>query len=493
MRVFSWLSLFCAVLPVSIVAETLSLTDIVKALPRCAVTCLTTALANSTCSPTDQQCICTNVPLNTQVNVCVLTHCTVKESLTTKNVTSVACNAPVRDKRNLYNWISNSFVIASWVAYLLRITSRFISDTNLWWDDYMATVVMIIGIPSSVINVQGLTANGLGKDIWTLDFKSISDMVRFFYAAEILYFAQVSFVKISILFFFLRLFPERKIRAAIWATIILNGIILVLFDMLAAFQCHPISFYWERWDNEHFGTCLNINILAFTSAGQSIVMDIWILILPLTQLYDLNLHWKKKAGVGAMLGIGILVTIVSVLRLRWLVNFANTQNPTWDYIQVGYWSTIEICVGIICSSMPALRLFLVRVFPRFAGTSHNSTNHSKSLGYGPSNRQSSIPKIQFHNAYKRGNSHTGSSGIAMKKTFEVVSNHRGLGYGTEIGEEDGTELVNRPGTKNSEQRPSYDHLGDHLSPNLSPNLDRKGSARSVNEGEVIRPRSRDWV
>lgn len=85
-----------------------------------------------------------------------------------------------------------------------------------------------------------------------------------------------------------------------------NIMILAIFDALAAFQCRPVSFYWKRWDNEHDGQCLNINALAFTSAGVSIVMDIWMLILPLTQLYNLKLHWKKKLGVAAMLGIGIL-------------------------------------------------------------------------------------------------------------------------------------------------------------------------------------------
>lgn len=133
-----------------------------------------------------------------------------------------------------------------------------------------------------------------------------TDQFQWFYAAEILYFAQVNLIKVSILFFFLRLFPERKIRWTIWGTIIANLLIFIIIDLLAALQCRPISFYWKRWDGEHSGKCLNINALAFSSAGVSIVMDIWMLILPLTQLYDLNLHWKKKIGVAAMLSIGIM-------------------------------------------------------------------------------------------------------------------------------------------------------------------------------------------
>lgn len=69
----------------------------------------------------------------------------------------------------------------------------------------------------------------------------------------------------------------------------------------------------------------------------------------------------------------------------------------------------------------------------------------------------------------------------------MVSSHRVMGFDKDIGEEDGTELVTRPGK--SEQRPSYDNAGDHL----SPDLDQKSSARSVNEGELMSPKSSDWV
>jgi hypothetical protein len=63
------------------------------------------------------------------------------------------------------------------------------------------------------------------------------------------------------------------------------------------------------------------------------------------------------------------ITIVSILRLKSLVTFgADSMNPTWDFLNVGVWSTVEINVGIICICMPSLRLFLVRLFPRLLGT-----------------------------------------------------------------------------------------------------------------------------
>jgi hypothetical protein len=39
-----------------------------------------------------------------------------------------------------------------------------------------------------------------------------------------------------------------------------------------------------------------------------------------------------------------------------------------DYVTIGYWSTIEVHVGIICACMPAIRQLLQHVFPRTLGS-----------------------------------------------------------------------------------------------------------------------------
>lgn len=66
------------------------------------------------------------------------------------------------------------------------------------------------------------------------------------------------------------------------------------------------------------------------------------------------------------------VTVVSVLRLQSLINFANSTNPTWDNWIVGWWSTIEVNVGMICTCLPTVRLILVRAAPRIFSTNMSS-------------------------------------------------------------------------------------------------------------------------
>jgi hypothetical protein len=46
-----------------------------------------------------------------------------------------------------------------------------------------------------------------------------------------------------------------------------------------------------------------------------------------------------------------------------MIQFANSHNVTWDYTAIGYWSTLEVHVGIIIACLPAVRSLQRRVFP----------------------------------------------------------------------------------------------------------------------------------
>jgi hypothetical protein len=79
------------------------------------------------------------------------------------------------------------------------------------------------------------------------------------------------------------------------------------------------------------------------------------------------------------------VTIVSILRLKYLIQFAHTDNVTWDYLPVGYWSAVETHVGVMVACAPAIRSlqFQIRekLFPKPATVSsyyEDTKNSSKS-------------------------------------------------------------------------------------------------------------------
>ncbi|KAF2199568.1 CFEM domain-containing protein [Delitschia confertaspora ATCC 74209] len=370
------------------VAAQRSLESALTELPACALKCLSSGISQSPCAVTDETCICSNQHLMDTVTSCVKKACTVKQSLITKNLTATTCGAPIRDRSGVYNTTSVVLGVISAICVFLRLVYKLaFTVTELGWDDCFIVVTLFVGIPSTIMNVQLATPNGLGKDIWTLPYFKVTNFLETLYVMEVLYFAQVPLLKLSLLFFYQRIFPGRPVRRLIWATIALNSLYGVVFIIVAIFQCQPISFYWTSWDGEHTGQCININALSWANAVISIVLDIWMLAIPLSQLIHLKLAWKKKVQVSMMFCTGIFVTIVSILRLQSLVHFGKSTNPTWDQYSVMLWSTVEINVGIMCACMPAIRVMLVRIFPTFLGSSRHATEPTGDAYYAQKSQQ----------------------------------------------------------------------------------------------------------
>lgn len=126
------------------------------------------------------------------------------------------------------------------------------------------------------------------------------------YVNEVLYFTEVFAVKLSILAFYLRIFPHATMRKLLWGTISLSTVLIIVFDLVTIFQCKPISHKWAGWNGDQPGRCLSINAVTWAIAAASIVLDFWMLALPLSQLKKLQLHWKKKVGVAMMFSVGML-------------------------------------------------------------------------------------------------------------------------------------------------------------------------------------------
>lgn len=306
-----------------------------------------------------------------------------------KNISSSNCGSPVRDRGHSYVVLSNVMVTIAGVFVAVRFGFKIlVARLDISYDDWTVLATLFASIPSAIITVYGTVKNGLGKDIWTLRPEEITDMLRYFYAMASLYFTQVTLLKLSLTFFYIRVFPSTGVQRLLWGTVVFVTLWGIMFVLIAIFQCRPINYFWTKWDGQHQGSCLNINAITESHAGISIVLDFWILGIPLWQLWGLKLHWKKKVGVALMFCVGTFVTIVSILRLRALVSFAASSNASWEFFDVSVWSSIEICVGIMCACLPTIRLLLVKLFPVLSGSSARSRN--KYYNYGSGNELRNI-------------------------------------------------------------------------------------------------------
>lgn len=192
------------------------------------------------------------------------------------------------------------------VVIIFRLSYRLWAGLGWGMDDWFILVTGVICAPNIGIGIHGTLANGLGRDVWTLQFEQITKFGFYFYLQAVMYFAEVALLKMSILFFYLRIFSEVKIRRVLYGTLIINAMSGIAYVFASIFQCWPISYNWTRWDQQHEGKCVDITALTWSNAIVSIVFDFWMLAIPLSQLRKLKLHWKRKIGVGLMFGVGTL-------------------------------------------------------------------------------------------------------------------------------------------------------------------------------------------
>lgn len=223
-----------------------------------------------------------------------------------KKLTTEGCNEPIRDKNATYITVSNVLGIISALFIIQRFAFKLWAKQDFGLDDWFALATIISGAPSTIINTYGVGANGIGRDGWTLSFDQLYNFGMYFYIEEVLYFLQIAMVKLALLFFFLRIFPAPMVRRLLWGTVGLVVLYAVVFVFIGIFTCSPISYFWTKWDQEHTGTCLDINVIAWSNAGVGIAIDCWMLAIPLWQLKGLKMHWKKKLSVAAMFLLGTL-------------------------------------------------------------------------------------------------------------------------------------------------------------------------------------------
>src|SRR4051812_45023327 len=83
----------------------------------------------------------------------------------------------------------------------------------------------------------GLVLNGFGQHTFWLSAEQVIAGKKFFYVVELFYMISITLTKLALLLFFLRIFPDHRLRQAIW----ISGVFVLLSNfsifMALSFQC----------------------------------------------------------------------------------------------------------------------------------------------------------------------------------------------------------------------------------------------------------------
>ncbi|KAK1558151.1 CFEM domain-containing protein [Colletotrichum navitas] len=341
-------------------------------IPSCASSCASHEIAYSNCSVTDQDCLCHDTAYATKVQACVLQNCTVKEALVARNQSSTACRVPITEPAHVYQWFPGVLFALPTFLMIGRLANKWLHISPWGWDDssiVAAYLILAAFLPASVFALRA----GAGRDIWTLDPDQITDLLLIVYIFGLLYFFGLAFIKMSIIFLYFRIFPDEKFRKVLWATQVFNLLLLISFAAGQLALCQPLNFVWVGWTKEFPGKCFDRNGFIIAHGAINVALDLWMLALPLTQLYGLHMQRRKKLGVMFMFSLGAFLTAVSAYRIKVVLEFATSLNFSADSLGTSLWSHIELCTGVVVACLPSARQLWMRGIPNIVRRTPKTT------------------------------------------------------------------------------------------------------------------------
>ncbi|OTB08679.1 hypothetical protein M426DRAFT_18767 [Hypoxylon sp. CI-4A] len=202
-------------------------------------------------------------------------------------------------------------------------------------------------------------------------------------------------IKLAFLVFYLRLFsPIAYVRWMIWAGIgVLTAIcvVFVVFDFVA---CSP----WPGENGDWLAPSLldrcDLTVHPITaSAFFGIIADFYILFIPLHRIPRLSLSRKKKIGMILIFLTGLLATSAGIINLviRSDIRIFDRSDFTWTVVPVYATNISEICIGLVCHSLPVVSVLFVGPFTTLSKYVNSWVEKWRRPHQSPSDSSSDLP------------------------------------------------------------------------------------------------------
>ncbi|KFY88374.1 hypothetical protein V500_06373 [Pseudogymnoascus sp. VKM F-4518 (FW-2643)] len=252
--------------------------------------------------------------------------------------------------------ISIITIVLAGITVGARISTRLIRGAafQLWWDDYSILFGLILSIILAITEIEAVV-NGYGEHAEDLGPDQAAVALKWFYLAQIFYKLVVTFNKLSLLLFYLRIFPSKTFRLLTWIGLAVVGATGITFIAGTIWQCHPLPYFWDR--RIKGGQCIRSAPWWQSYSAIQIATDVFILVLPIPSLASLSLKFRHKLALIGVFALGGFVCIATIIRLTTLASSAG-GDATYNPIPATNWSVIEANVGLICACLPSLKPFL---------------------------------------------------------------------------------------------------------------------------------------
>ncbi|KAL1961168.1 hypothetical protein VTO42DRAFT_3113 [Malbranchea cinnamomea] len=278
--------------------------------------------------------------------------------------------------------VAIAFSIIPTIAVVLRLLARYVASRPLDASDYCIIVACILAVGLESVSITGVFHGGIGYGhttdiILEYGMGPVTKLLKLIIPLQFLWALSLSFVKISILLLYSKVFAVRFVILTARGAMAFITAWAIATILAGCFICRPFAF---NWDQTIPGGRCGDQVLSFTITGVfNLVTDVLVLCLPLPYLYKLQMRLYKKIVLIGVFSIGLLTCVVSAIRIHTLssMDFADI---TYSIPPANIFSGLEPSVGVTLACIPLLRPLLRFAKYSSSGTPMYPTNGSKSLG-----------------------------------------------------------------------------------------------------------------
>ncbi|OJK02335.1 hypothetical protein ASPACDRAFT_41160 [Aspergillus aculeatus ATCC 16872] len=245
----------------------------------------------------------------------------------------------------------------------------------------LSDYVLIFGFLATiglVVAMYDTYAHGYGMTTSHFTLGDLNESWKLFAPTEILWNAGTTSIRISMMLFYQQLF--HPVRTFCKLTMVLIGINIANFItvfIIALSICQPMSYVFLRVGKGHCG-----NAMAYETytAASAILFDGLVVVLPMPLLWRLQIKTSKKWGLSLVLGLGVVVCTLTVVRLIasyvYMADDLPKQNALVDFI-----TGLEPTLGILIACLPFLPQVSSRLRRRYNSTFGSQATGSKDTSH----------------------------------------------------------------------------------------------------------------
>ncbi|KAH8660195.1 hypothetical protein BX600DRAFT_467390 [Xylariales sp. PMI_506] len=265
--------------------------------------------------------------------------------------------------------LSIIFVTLASVIVILRLVSRHYYRAGLKVDDALIVAATFLAI-AMTITYNEEAANGFGLHTSQVSSSHQTAAFKYFFAAQIIYKVAACLTKLSIAFLYLRIFPTRKFRIAVFVVVGITIAYTLAAVLVTVFSCNPIE---KAWAKSMDGVCLNSRAIWYSTSIMTILTDLMIIALPIFEIRKLHLPTIKKVMLSGLFSLGLFVIACTIIRMISVSPQTTASDQIYYQATSNSWTFVETDVAIMCACLPTLRIPLTKQFRKLLGLHKSST------------------------------------------------------------------------------------------------------------------------